>query len=326
MQSRPTPADGPASHACFPPAPAPESRDALPACRPSRRCPPLPAPRARPRCAARRYWHGPRPPRLHPDRPDQCLRARARSHLTQPRRRLSRGRSDAPPARCRDPDLRRRRPPGFRASSVRHGHPRRPAVGGLAAPATRHARTHQSLERVVRPPHDPRTRARPASPHRDRRARPARFGGLRRRSPRSPPSLGCRHAREKHAAKIVFPRAPPHRAASQSSPPLRPARARAAGRHARQIHARRRRDRPLARTPQAPPAPTRPPSNAPSLPLIADCVQPVRIAEADCPPLFCLREDTALFSEIENPKSKTEDFATAPLLLAPLDPIVYIGA
>ncbi|MBL9199494.1 MAG: winged helix DNA-binding domain-containing protein [Opitutaceae bacterium] len=57
--------------------------------------------------------------------------------------------------------------------------------------------------------------------------------------------------------------------------------------------------------------------------LITDAVQPVRISDADCPPLFILREDTPLLvSEIENRESKIEDPA-APLLLAPLDPLLY---
>jgi uncharacterized protein len=56
------------------------------------------------------------------------------------------------------------------------------------------------------------------------------------------------------------------------------------------------------------------------LPLVADLVQPVKIE--GCPPLFCLREDAALFSEIENLKSKIEN-PPAPLLLAPLDPLIY---
>lgn len=56
--------------------------------------------------------------------------------------------------------------------------------------------------------------------------------------------------------------------------------------------------------------------------LVADRVQPVRIADAGCPLLFCLREDAPLFSEIEILESKIEN-AAAPLLLAPLDPIIY---
>ena len=53
--------------------------------------------------------------------------------------------------------------------------------------------------------------------------------------------------------------------------------------------------------------------------LVTDFVQPVRIADADCPPLFCLREDAPFFSETENPEPKIENLR----LLAPLDPIIY---
>ncbi len=57
--------------------------------------------------------------------------------------------------------------------------------------------------------------------------------------------------------------------------------------------------------------------------LVADAVQAVRIGDADCPPLFILREDSPLLlSEIENRESPIED-SPAPLLLAPLDPIIY---
>ena len=56
------------------------------------------------------------------------------------------------------------------------------------------------------------------------------------------------------------------------------------------------------------------------LPLVEDLVQP--IAVPDCPPLFCLRDDAALLSEIQNQGSRIEDSA-APLLLAPLDPLIY---
>ena len=57
--------------------------------------------------------------------------------------------------------------------------------------------------------------------------------------------------------------------------------------------------------------------------LVADAVQAVQIADAPCPPLFCLREDAPLLlSEFEIQKSKIEDSAI-PLLLAPLDPLLY---
>ena len=58
------------------------------------------------------------------------------------------------------------------------------------------------------------------------------------------------------------------------------------------------------------------------LPLVADCVQPVVVDGAACPPLYCLREDAHLFELIKNQESRIEN-AAAPLLLAPLDPLVY---
>ena len=58
------------------------------------------------------------------------------------------------------------------------------------------------------------------------------------------------------------------------------------------------------------------------LPLVADRVQPVVIDGADCPTLYCLRDDAPLFDEIQNRKSKIEN-SVAPLLLAPLDPLIY---
>jgi uncharacterized protein YcaQ len=54
------------------------------------------------------------------------------------------------------------------------------------------------------------------------------------------------------------------------------------------------------------------------LPHVAGHVQPVAIDGTDCPPLYCLREDGHLFSEIENRESRIES-----LLLAPLDPLIY---
>jgi uncharacterized protein YcaQ len=55
--------------------------------------------------------------------------------------------------------------------------------------------------------------------------------------------------------------------------------------------------------------------------LVEDLVQPVAISSADCPTLYCLRDDVPLFSEIENQESSIEH--SVPLLLAPLDPLVY---
>ncbi|MDP3071006.1 MAG: crosslink repair DNA glycosylase YcaQ family protein [Opitutaceae bacterium] len=55
--------------------------------------------------------------------------------------------------------------------------------------------------------------------------------------------------------------------------------------------------------------------------LIADAVQPVRLADADAPTLYCLREDVGLLAEIANRKSEIAN--PPPLLLAPLDPLLY---
>jgi uncharacterized protein YcaQ len=53
------------------------------------------------------------------------------------------------------------------------------------------------------------------------------------------------------------------------------------------------------------------------LPLVADLVQP--IAVENCPPLYCLKSDTALLDEIQIPNPETRSL----LLLAPLDPLIY---
>lgn len=55
------------------------------------------------------------------------------------------------------------------------------------------------------------------------------------------------------------------------------------------------------------------------LPHVADLVQ--SIAVENCPTLFCLRTDLPLLSEIQNRDSKIEN--NSPLLLAPLDPLIY---
>ena len=52
---------------------------------------------------------------------------------------------------------------------------------------------------------------------------------------------------------------------------------------------------------------------------VEDLVQ--ALAVEGCPPLYCLKTDLPLFSEIENRDSKIEN--PAPLLLAPLDPLIY---
>ncbi len=55
------------------------------------------------------------------------------------------------------------------------------------------------------------------------------------------------------------------------------------------------------------------------LPLVADQVQ--RIEVEGCPPLYCLKTDLPLLAEVENSKSSAE--MESPLLLAPLDPLIY---
>lgn len=58
--------------------------------------------------------------------------------------------------------------------------------------------------------------------------------------------------------------------------------------------------------------------------LIADAVQPVRIADAACPPLYILREDArSLEAAASAPSAFNPQLSTSPLLLAPLDPLVY---
>jgi uncharacterized protein YcaQ len=54
------------------------------------------------------------------------------------------------------------------------------------------------------------------------------------------------------------------------------------------------------------------------LKLVHDAVQPVAVT--GCPPLFCLREDAPLLSEF-NDRAPLPD--PTPLLLAPLDPLLY---
>ena len=72
---------------------------------------------------------------------------------------------------------------------------------------------------------------------------------------------------------------------------------------------------------------------------VEDLVQPVELTDSDCPPLYMLKSDVPLLSEIENlcqatartntgpaaagngEESKIEN--GAPLLLAPLDPLIY---
>jgi uncharacterized protein len=57
------------------------------------------------------------------------------------------------------------------------------------------------------------------------------------------------------------------------------------------------------------------------LPLVEDLVQPVAVA--GCPPLFCLREDVSLFDELAAPDPSPGADSRPPLLLAPLDPLIY---
>lgn len=55
------------------------------------------------------------------------------------------------------------------------------------------------------------------------------------------------------------------------------------------------------------------------IPLVTDLVQPIAIENG--PTLHCLKSDLPLLDEIETPKSKIEN--PSPLLLAPLDPLIY---
>ena len=55
--------------------------------------------------------------------------------------------------------------------------------------------------------------------------------------------------------------------------------------------------------------------------LVEDLVQPVAVA--GCPPLFCLREDAVLFDGLAALDSPPAAVSSAPLLLAPLDPLIY---
>lgn len=57
------------------------------------------------------------------------------------------------------------------------------------------------------------------------------------------------------------------------------------------------------------------------LPLVENVVQPVAVA--DCPPLFCLREDTGVFDQLSSLGSQPTVSLPQPLLLAPLDPLIY---
>ncbi|HEX2861698.1 MAG TPA: crosslink repair DNA glycosylase YcaQ family protein [Lacunisphaera sp.] len=55
------------------------------------------------------------------------------------------------------------------------------------------------------------------------------------------------------------------------------------------------------------------------LPAVADLVQPVAIA--GCSPLFCLKSDLPLLDGVSHPASSPS--SRVPLLLAPLDPLIY---
>ncbi len=57
------------------------------------------------------------------------------------------------------------------------------------------------------------------------------------------------------------------------------------------------------------------------LPLVEDLVQPVAVT--GCPPLFCLREDVPLFEDRAAPGPSPGPNFRQPLLLAPLDPLIY---
>jgi uncharacterized protein len=56
------------------------------------------------------------------------------------------------------------------------------------------------------------------------------------------------------------------------------------------------------------------------LPLVEDIVQPVAVA--DCPMLYCLRTDAPLFDQIALESTWPKN-GTPPMLLAPLDPLIY---
>lgn len=57
--------------------------------------------------------------------------------------------------------------------------------------------------------------------------------------------------------------------------------------------------------------------------LVPGEIQPVTIADAECAPLACLREDAPLLAAIENRQPPRADPPPPPLLLAPLDPLIY---
>jgi uncharacterized protein len=60
------------------------------------------------------------------------------------------------------------------------------------------------------------------------------------------------------------------------------------------------------------------------LPLVANLVQAVKIAGVDGPTLHCLREDVPLLQSCRAQQtSRNEAGPTTPLLLAPLDPLIY---
>ena len=58
------------------------------------------------------------------------------------------------------------------------------------------------------------------------------------------------------------------------------------------------------------------------LALVISQVQPVAVDGADCPPLYCLRTDVPLLAEIQSQGPEREN-SHPPLLLAPLDPLIY---
>ncbi len=57
------------------------------------------------------------------------------------------------------------------------------------------------------------------------------------------------------------------------------------------------------------------------LTLVEDLVQPVAVT--DCPQLFCLREDVLIFDRLSTLDSQASVASHMPLLLAPLDPLIY---
>jgi hypothetical protein len=232
-----------------------------------------------------------RAPRLHPDRPDQHLRADARPHPEKPGGGLPRGRPHAPPARRG-----RRLPPRREAHRLRA--PSAVTRGSCRAPAWRRGPT--SRRRM-------RARTRHASSWsgrltaRERELEAPIFDALAAGGPIGPEEfnderqdaagLGFGHAGEVDPPEALLPRASPHRGAPGQPEALRPSRAGAAGGRACRARStpeetarwsavtRLRQHRLVALTRS-------------ELALVGDVVQAVAIE--GCPLLHCLSEDLHL--------------------------------